>query len=81
MRPDEIQKLLRGQPFTPFRIYVTDGGVFEVRHPEMAWVTQREVLVGRPQSNGEERFPFDYQITALLHVTRLEPINASAEAH
>jgi hypothetical protein len=80
MRPEEIRTLLRRQPFTPFRIYVSDGGVFEVKHPEMAMLTQREILVAVPQGNDAAQIPSGHQIIALLHVTRLEPINASAEA-
>jgi hypothetical protein len=81
MRPEEIRNLLRKEPFTPFRIYVSDGGVFEVKHPEMAMLTQREILVALPPRNNGGQFPSGHQIIALLHITRLEPINASAEAH
>jgi hypothetical protein len=80
MRPEAIRNLLRRQPFTPFRIYVRDGGVFEVRHPEMAMLTRREILVGLSQDNGAGQIPSDYQILSLLHVTRLEPINVVADA-
>jgi hypothetical protein len=80
MRPEAIRDLLRREPFAPFRIYVSDGGVFEIRHPEMAMLTQRELLVALPQDNGAGRIPSDYQILALLHITRLEPINVVADA-
>jgi hypothetical protein len=80
MRPEAIRDLLRREPFAPFRIYVSDGGVFEVRHPEMAMLTQRELLVALPRDNGAGQIPSDYQILALLHITRLEPINVVADA-
>jgi hypothetical protein len=80
MRPEAIRNLLRREPFTPFRIYVSDGGVFEVRHPEMALVTQRAILVALPQDHGAGQIPSNFHILALLHVTRLEPTNVVADA-
>ena len=32
---------LRKQPFQPFRIYMTDGSQFEIRHPELMPQTRR----------------------------------------
>ena len=41
MRPQDILELLRTKPFRPFRIRMSDGQHFEVRHPELAMVDQR----------------------------------------
>ena len=34
MAPEEIVTALRRQPFVPFRMTLTEGGTYEVRHPE-----------------------------------------------
>jgi hypothetical protein len=38
MSPEGIRKLLRQQPFKPFRLVMASGKAYEVRHPEMAFV-------------------------------------------
>lgn len=45
MRAHEILKHMRRQPFTPFRVHITDGASHEVRHPEMIVVTRTEIAI------------------------------------
>jgi hypothetical protein len=33
IRPDDLRRLRRAEPFQPFRIYTTQGEVFEIREP------------------------------------------------
>jgi hypothetical protein len=73
MTPEAIQGHLRRQPFQPFRVFLSDGSVHEVRHPEMALLTRREVIIAVPQDI--ERLPTRTVICDLLHVTRIEPID------
>ena len=40
MRPDDLQALLRMPGFKPFRLYLSTGLTYEIRHPET-------VVVGR----------------------------------
>ena len=42
MTPETIQKHLLHQPFQPFRVFLSDGAVYEVRQPEMVLVLQRK---------------------------------------
>lgn len=75
MPPEEILSIVRSQPFRPFRMYVTDGSSYEVRHPEMVLPTKRVVVLGLP---GDPAEPFDRTVTvALIHIIRLEPLEAS----
>ena len=46
MNPKSFRVELRRQPFVPLRIFLTDGKTYDIRHPEMAIVTSREVLRG-----------------------------------
>jgi hypothetical protein len=73
MTPDKIQEHLRRQPFQPFKVFLSDGSVHEVRHPEMALITRREVIIAMPQDPKD--FPERTVTCDLLHVTRIEPIN------
>ncbi len=73
MTPEKIQEHLRRQPFQPFRVFLSDGSKHDVRHPEMALLTRREIIIAVPQN--AEQLPERTVICDLLHVTRIEPIN------
>jgi hypothetical protein len=73
MSASELRDLLRRAPFEPFRIHISDGASYEVRHPEMALLTQRELYVALPPRHGE--VPRRAVICDLLHITRIEPIS------
>ena len=78
MNAEQILAHLRKQPFRPFRIFMSDGSSFEVRHPELAIVERREVAIAMPQVRDKpvERLAY----CDPLHITRIEPIDASVAA-
>jgi hypothetical protein len=73
MTPEKIQEHLRRRPFQPFRVFLSDGSALDVRHPEMALLTRREVIIAVPQDI--KHFPERTVTCDLLHVTRIEPLN------
>ena len=75
MRPEEIRDKLRRRPFHPLRVYLSDGSSHDVRHPEMAYVSRREVVIGVPGNSGD--LPVRSVYCDPLHVTRIEPIDGS----
>ncbi len=79
MTAETIQTHLRRQPFQPFRVFLSDGFVHEVRHAEMALLTRREVIIAVPQS--ARRLPSRTVICDLLHVTGIEPIDGRITRH
>jgi hypothetical protein len=73
MRLDELRESLREHPFEPFRIHLTNGMVYEVRHPEMALLTRHSVHVVELTKSGK---PTDRVVKCdLLHVVAVEPAN------
>jgi hypothetical protein len=72
MDPQEVIDLLRRQPFEPFRIHLTDGTVYEVRHPDQCIVTFSAVHVALPKRQAS--YAAGVAKNALVHVNRLEPI-------
>lgn len=76
MSPDQIRNHLRREPFLPIRIYMSDGSSYEVRHPEMAMVTRREVVVAIPPTHGD--MPERTVFCDPLHITRIEPVDGGA---
>jgi hypothetical protein len=76
MPPDELRSLIRARPFVPFRLHLTDGRSFDVRHPDNLLVTARVAVVG--VYNGDTAFPDRSETVALIHVVSTEPIAPSA---
>lgn len=75
MRPQDILKHLRKRPFQPFRLCLCDGSSFEVRHPEMAMVGRSVLTIGIAAPKESEPI-YEHQIDcALMHITKLEPLN------
>jgi hypothetical protein len=75
MTTQTFRNLLKEQPFKPFRLVISSGSVYDVRHPEMAWVTKTSILVGIDEA--DDGLPGNYKECSLLHVTAIEPLPAS----
>lgn len=67
-----FRDLLAGRPFQPFRLVMSSGQSYEVRHPEMAFLTRSDILVG--VDDGVDGVPAEFKICSLLHVSAIEPI-------
>jgi len=72
MRPEEIRKILGERPFRPFRIHMSDGASYDVRHPELVLVAKRQLIVGVAKPGSE--ILDDFSFVNILHITRIEPI-------
>ncbi len=78
MRPEDVLQLLRARPFQPFMFYMSDGTAYEIRHPELAIVERSKVIVGVPGPQGPDG-PVEHSVfCALIHITRIEPVNGAA---
>ena len=73
MRTDEIRAHRRRQPFRPIRVYVSDGASYDVRHPEMMFVTRSEVVIA--MDPGDDQIPERSAYLDPVHITRIEPID------
>jgi hypothetical protein len=65
-----FRDLLAARPFKPFRLVMSSGQTYEVRHPEMAWLTRTSILVGI--DDADDGVPAEFKICSLLHVTAVE---------
>jgi hypothetical protein len=73
MIPEEVQEVLKRQPFEPFRLVMTDGTGYEIRHPDLLWVGQWTAFVGLTGDPGKTFFERAVKVD-LDHIIRLEPI-------
>ena len=79
MRRDGLVEALLSAPSCPFRLYVSDGGTFDIRHPDMLMVTRHSAIIGivEKQDGGVGAGYPDIQRTTrvdLVHVTRIEEL-------
>lgn len=76
MTVQTFRDLLSQKPFRPFRLVMSSGTSYEVRHPEMAWLTRTDILVGVGET--DEGVPAEFRICSLLHVASVEPIGSAS---
>ena len=62
------------RPFQPFRIFVSGGEVFDIRHPELCMPGVSSVIVGLPSRNSVEPAFDGFTVVNMDHIIRLEPI-------
>ncbi len=46
MPPEDLEKKIRQRPFRPFRMFLTGGTVYDVRHPELLLLGRRSLVLG-----------------------------------
>ncbi len=80
MNAEGFKKLLKAQPFLPFKIVMSSGETYEVLHPEMAWVARNVVVVGRATHAGSAEIPEFEAICSLLHIASIEFHSTSARS-
>lgn len=78
MNQQDIVEMLRQRPFQPFRIHLTDGKVYDIRHPEMMVVDRSKAFIFFPPSNMSLPVIERYEVVALAHMTRFEPMQHSS---
>jgi hypothetical protein len=76
MNPEELRDTLTQQSFEPFRLVMTDGISYEIRHPDLLWVGRSTAMVGLTGQAGQTFYERAIKIS-LLHVVRLEPLEVA----
>ena len=73
MTVQTFRELLSQRPFRPFRLVMSSGQSYDVRHSEMVWLTRTDILVGIDET--DEGVPAEFRICSLLHVATVEPLS------
>ena len=72
MTTETFRHLLNTRPFKPFRVIMSSGEAYDVRHPEVAWLLKNDLLVGIDIE--DDGFAAEFRICPLFHVATIEPI-------
>lgn len=76
MTVQTVLELLRARPFKPFRVVMSSGKSYDIRHPEMAFLTGTDLLVGVRET--DYGVPAEFRICPLLHLATVEPVRRAA---
>ena len=77
MTAEVLRDWMQRRPCQPFRITMSSGDAYDIRHPEMAFLTRAEIIIGLGERGG---IPSRHRTVSLLHVTAAEPIDSTAAA-
>jgi len=71
MRPEELEDLLHLRTFVPFSVHLSDGTMYEVRHPDQVRLTRSAIHI--MITRDEQGQPVNRLVRyALIHINRLE---------
>ena len=73
MRTSEIANQLHQRPFVPFRLCMSDGNSFEVRHPGMVLVSRTIIALAihKPRARQSDGIV----LCDPVHIIRIEPLS------
>lgn len=79
-RPEEIQARLREKPFRPLRIIASEGLRYDIVHPDLVLVGERDLVIG--YASPETPTIYNRLIrVALVHIVGLEDVNVTPASH
>jgi hypothetical protein len=82
MDPIELYDMLHKRPFEPFRVYVSDGRIYDIYHPLINMVGVSWVLIGvlEPGDTDPDPIPDHTEKVLLSMITKVEPLLPTAFA-
>ena len=74
MRREDLLKLCQAVPFRPFRVYLSNGERFDIRHPELIASTLGVAHISFPEQNNEQKESEEIVsiIVSLIHIVKIE---------
>ena len=73
MPPSELLEAVRRRPFVPFRLYISEGATFDIRHPELMHVGVASVTIV-VRDDAISPYYDHIEIVAARHVIRIVPL-------
>lgn len=73
MTQEELHEAASRQPFEPFRVILTTGATYDIRHPDLILVGRRSAIIG--MTNEPNGTAYDRTIKVdLLHIVGIEEL-------
>ncbi|HEX4589687.1 MAG TPA: hypothetical protein VH120_07145 [Gemmataceae bacterium] len=74
MTEDDLKTAVRRQPFEPFRLKLTAGEAFDIRHPKLIMVGRRAAVIGLTDDPSSLSFDRTHKVD-LFHVVGIEELS------
>lgn len=75
MHAEGLWAAIRRRPFVPFRLHVSDGSSYDLRHPEALGLTRHGAYLFLPGDS--DQIPQRALIISLIHISRLEELTGT----
>jgi hypothetical protein len=75
MTQAELRDAARRQPFEPFRLVLTTGATYDIRHPDLLMVGRRSAIIGITEDGQGTAYDRTIKVD-LLHVVGIEELPA-----
>jgi hypothetical protein len=79
-RAEDVLARLRQQPFRPLRLIVSEGLQYEIFHPDLVMVGQRDLAIGFPSPSNPGVYDRMIRV-ALVHLVGIEDLPAPTPAN
>jgi hypothetical protein len=76
MTREEIREYARKRPFQPFRVLLTTGDTYDIRHPDLIMVGQRSAVIGLTNDPAGTFYNRTF-IVDLLHIVGIQELPAT----
>lgn len=70
-RADDIQARLSEKPFRPVRLIASEGLRYDITHPDLVLVGQRDLTIGHPSADNPRVYDRLIRI-AIVHIVGME---------
>ena len=77
----KVGKYLTAEPFRPFRIQLSSGRTFDIRHPEMVAVGRTTMTIYTYMSDNPEEAKERQVEVSLLLTESIEPLEVAPQNH
>lgn len=75
MTLETLRAMLTRRPFETLRVKMSNGEIFQIRHPEMATLTKTGLIIVLPEPDGGPSEKFE--VCSYLHIASVETASAT----
>jgi len=76
MTQEDLEAAARHKPFEPFRLILTTGDAYDIRHPELIMIGRRAAIIGIAKDPNKTTFDRTIKVD-LFHVVGIEELPVS----
>ncbi len=76
MTHDELRDAARRHPFEPFRLHLTTGATYDIRHADLIMVGRRSAIIGIAEEANGTAYDRTLKVD-LLHIVGIEQLPVS----